>query len=88
MNVASRMKSTDEAGKARLSEAVYRQLEEEFELEPRGLIEMKGKVKWQLGSWSGKKHCFLGPVISRISSGYAAAWPLLPFPCRLMALAV
>jgi len=29
------MESTDEAGKVRLSEAVCRQLEEEFELEPR-----------------------------------------------------
>ena len=49
MNVASRMESTDEAGKVRLSEAVYRQLEEEFELEPRGLIEIKGKG--QMPTW-------------------------------------
>ena len=61
VNVASRMESTDEAGKVRLSEAVCRQLEEEFELEPRGLIESKAEVKRPLGSWSGKKHCFLGP---------------------------
>ena len=61
VNVASRMESTDEAGKVRLSEAVCRQLEEEFELEPRGLIKSKAKVKRPLGSWSGKKHCFLGP---------------------------
>jgi adenylate cyclase len=61
VNVVSRMESTDEAGKVRLSEAVCRQLEEEFELEPRGLIESKAKVKRPLGSWSGKKHCFLGP---------------------------
>ena len=32
----------------------------------RGLIESKAKVKRPLGSWSGKKHCFLGPWISGI----------------------
>jgi hypothetical protein len=77
------MESTDEAGKVRLSEAVCRQLEEEFELEPRGLIESKAKVKRPLGSWSGKKHCFLGPLISRISSGFS---PLARFS-RLAAAA-
>ena len=54
VKVASRMELTGEAGKIRLSEAVYRQLEEEFELESRGLIESKAKVKRPLGSWSGK----------------------------------
>ena len=83
VNVASRMESTDEAGKARLSEAVYRQLEEESELESRGLIDSKAKVKCPLGSWSGKKHCFLTPLISPISSGFS---PLARFS-RLAAAA-
>jgi adenylate cyclase len=49
VNVASRMESTGEAGKIQLSEAVYRKLEEEFELEARGLIEIKGKG--QMPTW-------------------------------------
>ena len=49
VNVASRMESTGEAGKIQLSEAAYRQLEEEFELEARGLIEIKGKG--QMRTW-------------------------------------
>ena len=59
MNVASRMESTDEAGKVRLSEAVCRQLEEGFELEPRGLG--KGQTPTWFLVGQGKKHCFLGP---------------------------
>lgn len=49
VNVASRMELTGEAGKIQLSEAVYRQLEAEFELEARGLIEIKGKG--QMPTW-------------------------------------
>ena len=49
VNIASRMESTSEAGKIQLSEAVYRQLEAEFELEARGLIEIKGKG--QMPTW-------------------------------------
>ncbi len=49
VNVASRMESTGEAGKIQLSEAVYRQLDGEFELETRGLIEIKGKG--QMPTW-------------------------------------
>ena len=68
------MELTGEAGKIRLSEAVYRQSEENFELEARGLIEIKGKGQMPIWFQSGKKHCFLVPLISPLlfaSSGFS-----------------
>jgi adenylate cyclase len=62
VNVASRMESTDEAGKVRLSEAVYRQLEGEFELEARGLIEIKGKGQMPTWFLVGQKALLPRPV--------------------------
>ncbi len=45
VNTASRMESHGEAGKIHVSETVYHQLKDSFELNERGLIEIKGKGK-------------------------------------------
>jgi adenylate cyclase len=62
VNVASRIESTDETGEVRLSEAVYRQLEGEFELEARGLIEIKGKGQMPTWFLVGQKALLPRPV--------------------------
>ena len=43
VNVASRMESTGELGKIQVSEDTYERLKDEFVLEDRGLIDVKGK---------------------------------------------
>ena len=43
VNVASRMESTGVEGRIQVSPATYERLEEAFELEPRGVIDAKGK---------------------------------------------
>jgi class 3 adenylate cyclase len=43
VNVASRMESTGEAGRIQVSGAVESRLRQRFELQPRGLIDVKGK---------------------------------------------
>lgn len=51
VNVASRMESTGEAGKIQVSQDAYASLRDEFVLEPRGALEIKGKgrmVTWYL----------------------------------------
>ncbi len=43
VNVASRMESTDSAGRIQLPEAMYERLKDDFVLQERGRIEVKGK---------------------------------------------
>lgn len=43
VNVASRMESTDSAGRIQVPEAMYERLKDEFVLQERGRIEVKGK---------------------------------------------
>ena len=43
VNTASRMESHGQADAIQVSEATYRALKDDFELEPRGNIEVKGK---------------------------------------------
>lgn len=43
VNVASRMESTDQAGRIQVPEDVYERLKDEFELEERGMVTVKGK---------------------------------------------
>jgi adenylate cyclase len=43
VNVASRMETTGDAGKIQVSQDVYERLRDEFVLEARGEIEIKGK---------------------------------------------
>jgi PAS domain S-box-containing protein len=53
VNVASRMESQGEPGKIQITQATYTQLKDDYILEERGLIEIKGKGKmltyWLLG---------------------------------------
>jgi len=55
VNVASRMESSGEEGKIQVSEAIYDQLNEEFELEARDPIEIKGKGRMQTWFLIGRK---------------------------------
>jgi adenylate cyclase len=43
VNIASRMESQGEIGKIQVSEATYALLKDEFHLEPRGIIQVKGR---------------------------------------------
>jgi class 3 adenylate cyclase len=43
VNVASRMESSGEAGRIQVTAAVESRLRNRFELEPRGIIDVKGK---------------------------------------------
>jgi len=43
VNTASRMQSHAEPGEIRVTEETYRRLVEDFELEPRELLDVKGK---------------------------------------------
>jgi guanylate cyclase len=43
VNVASRMESHGEAGKIQITRRLYEALHDEFDCQPRGLIEIKGK---------------------------------------------
>ena len=47
VNIASRMESHGEPGKIQISRRLYEVLQEEFNCEPRGLIEIKGKRPMQ-----------------------------------------
>lgn len=56
VNTASRMESHGDAGRIQISEAARLALTQSFSLEPRGLIEVKGKGKmstWFLNSEKG-----------------------------------
>jgi adenylate cyclase len=55
VNVASRMESSGEEGKIQVSEAIYDQLNDEFELEARDPIEIKGKGRMQTWFLIGRK---------------------------------
>jgi len=66
VNVASRMESQGEAGRIQVTEAVYNRLHRNYQFEPRGAIEVKGKgamtTYWLLGacrrsSFSGIPDC-------------------------------
>ena len=51
MNVASRMELTGETGRIQVSQDTYARLKDEFILEPRGALDIKGKgrmVTWYL----------------------------------------
>jgi class 3 adenylate cyclase len=53
VNTASRMESHGETGRVQVTEAVYERLKHRFELEPRGLVHIKGKgdmSTWWLGA--------------------------------------
>ncbi|MBO0881895.1 MAG: adenylate/guanylate cyclase domain-containing protein, partial [Mycobacterium sp.] len=43
VNVASRMESTDPVGRIQVPEAVYERLKNDFVLQERGAVEVKGK---------------------------------------------
>jgi class 3 adenylate cyclase len=43
VNVASRLESTSEPGRIQVSDVVARRLADRYELEPRGLVDLKGK---------------------------------------------
>jgi class 3 adenylate cyclase len=45
VNTASRMESTGQAGKIQVTETVYELLKDQFKLEKRGLVDVKGKGK-------------------------------------------
>lgn len=45
VNVAARMETTGSAGKIQVSQDIYQRLQDEFVLEPRGEIDVKGKGK-------------------------------------------
>jgi len=45
VNTASRMESTGQGGKIQVTEAVYHLLKDQFKLEKRGLVDVKGKGK-------------------------------------------
>ena len=49
VNVASRMESTGIAGKIQLTQEVYEHLKDDFVLEKRGIIDVKGKG--QMSTW-------------------------------------
>jgi adenylate cyclase len=55
VNVASRMESSGEEGKIQVSEAIYDQLNDEFEFEARDPIEIKGKGRMQTWFLVGRK---------------------------------
>src|SRR5262249_25091016 len=55
VNIASRMESTGEPGKIQVSQDTYEHLNDEFLLERRGVIDVKGKGKMQTWFLIGHK---------------------------------
>jgi adenylate cyclase len=55
VNIASRMESTDSAGKIQVPEEVYEHLKDEFVLQARGLVEIKGKGAMRTWYLIGRK---------------------------------
>jgi adenylate cyclase len=51
VNVAARMETTGAAGKIQVSQDSYERLRHDFELEPRGEIDIKGKGKGKMATW-------------------------------------
>ena len=60
VNVASRMESTGETGKIQLTAETRDQLAEQFDLEERGVIDVKGKGLMRTWFLVGRKHIALG----------------------------
>jgi len=56
VNTASRMESNGIGGKIQVSHAVYELLKNKYLLEPRGIIQVKGKGKLKTYWLKGKKH--------------------------------
>src|SRR6185312_3463104 len=63
VNLASRMESSDSVGRIQVAEAVYERLQNEFVLQERGRLEVKGKGvmrTWYLiGRKAGDQHTAL-----------------------------
>ena len=56
VNIASRMESAGEAGKIQIAAQTRDQLTERFDLEERGVIEVKGKGPMRTWFLIGRKH--------------------------------
>lgn len=65
VNVASRMESTGVPGAIQVTESVYEALRTEYEFEPRGPVEVKGKGEMAVYLLRGKS--------AMVSSGATAA---------------
>ncbi|HEY1842617.1 MAG TPA: adenylate/guanylate cyclase domain-containing protein [Mycobacterium sp.] len=55
VNVASRMESTDSVGRIQVPEDVYRRLKDDFVLQERGVVEVKGKGRMRTWYLIGRK---------------------------------
>ncbi len=55
VNVASRMESLGEAGKIQVSDEARERLKEKFDLEPRGIVSVKGRGEMQTWWLTGRK---------------------------------
>jgi adenylate cyclase len=64
VNVASRMEATGEPGKIQVTTETRDQLTERFDLEERGVIDVKGKGLMRTWFLFGRKHIASGPTIS------------------------
>ena len=66
VNVASRMESTGEFGKVQVSQDTYERLKDEFVLEERGLIDVKGKGQMLTWFLVGRRaNETAGPLLGR-----------------------
>jgi adenylate cyclase len=74
VNVASRMESTGVAGKIQVSQDVYERLKDEFALEDRGPIDVKGKGRMLTWFLMGRRT----PAAAVQSTAGASA---IPTPC-------
>jgi adenylate cyclase len=64
VNVASRMESTGEPGKIQVTKETRDQLTERFDLEERGVIDVKGKGLMRTWFLVGRKHIASGSSMS------------------------
>jgi adenylate cyclase len=55
VNVASRMESTDSVGRIQVPEVVYQRLKNDFVLQERGAVEVKGKGRMRTWYLVGRK---------------------------------
>jgi adenylate cyclase len=62
VNIASRMQSQGQADSIQVSAATYRHLKDQFELKPRGKIQIKGKEMMQVFLLEGHKS--FDPVVA------------------------
>jgi class 3 adenylate cyclase len=56
VNVASRMESHGQPGKIQLSDSTYQRVKDEFDCEPRGDVDVKGKGEMRTWWLLGAKH--------------------------------